>query len=186
MVQTTSKNIVETWLHQDAATLLKWIDVEPSPTDDLIFGLSVLDGLIIKVDHLLSQEENQLCLQWATVTIKLYDRLLPHISSTLQITVATKIMMLRIRLMKALGVQSHSSILDPETIVQWFQKTCNLSLAETEAMAQEWKNQPVEKIRQLRQLKNQLQILVQLSQIPHILSSYPELMPWLNLKSQLP
>jgi len=188
MVQALSKLTVDIWLQQDMETLLNWINADRPSIDSLDpnLGLSLFDGLILRVDNLLLQGANQTSLQWSDVTLRLCDRLLQNAPLSLQATLMTKAMMLRVRLIKALGIQVNHPILDPKVIIQWFQKNCELSLVEAKENTQDWHNQPIEKIRQLRQLKNQLRVLVELNQIPQIHSNYPEIVPCLNLQSQLP
>ena len=88
--------------------------------------------------------------------------------------------------MQTLGLQANHPVLDPQVVKQCFQQTCEFFLAEAEAMAQNWRNLPVYQIRQLRQLKNRLWMMVQLRHIPQVRSCYPDLEPWLNLQLQLP
>ena len=80
MVQALSKLTVDIWLQQDMETLLNWINADRPSIDSLDpnLGLSLFDGLILRVDNLLLQGANQTSLQWSDVTLRLCDRLLQN------------------------------------------------------------------------------------------------------------
>jgi hypothetical protein len=185
MLQAPSQFSVNQWLQQDVDTLLTWIDQQRSLIDNSL-SLSLIDGLILRVDYFLSERNYKLSSQWATLTFKLCDHLLQNDSCSDRDFLLIKVMMLRVRLIQTFGEQNNHPILDPNIIVQWFKQTCNLSLDEVCTMAKNWRNYPVEKIRRLRQLKNRLRVLVQLSQVSQSLAHFPDLEPWLTIQSQLP
>lgn len=126
--------------------------------------------------------------KWAEVATTIYDRLADAAKqkkpgSGESFTISS--MMLRAVAIAKLGVISDHPVLDVNLILQWFWDNIKESREEVEKKATNWKTLPIEEIRQLRQLKNRLNVIAALADSDkYVLNE--ELNTWLSVREKLP
>ncbi|XXF77901.1 hypothetical protein P2318_33350 [Myxococcaceae bacterium GXIMD 01537] len=125
-------------------------------------------------------------LAWARVALGVYSALAEKASGRDSTSLMSAAMNLRASMIREFGAQKANEVLDPEHIVAWFHRIAPLSIEEaTRFCAQDLPTLPIETIRQLRALKNALNV-VDLIARPDLLLAHPELERWLQIKPRLP
>ncbi|NJL69354.1 MAG: hypothetical protein HC894_27090 [Microcoleus sp. SM1_3_4] len=94
-------------------------------------------------------------------------------------------MMLRAGAIAKLGIISNDPVLDVNLILQWFWDNIKQSREDVEQKAANWKTLPIGEIRELRQLKNRLQVIAALTDLDRYVLD-EELNTWLALREKLP
>lgn len=126
--------------------------------------------------------------QWAEVATTIYDRLADdaeHKKTGSGESFRISSMMLRAGTIAKLGVISDHCVLDVNLILQWFWDNIKESPEDVEKKAANWKMLPIAEIRELRQLKNRLKVIVALADSDkYVLDE--KLNTWLNLREKLP
>ena len=124
-------------------------------------------------------------IEWAKIGVDLYEHLAKTANCREKYALLLSAMHLRAFFILKRGAVPKDPILDIEILVQWFVTSVNISLNEAEKKAGNWKNLSIEKIRELRDIKNQLAIFKELAS-KGLVNSYPEITRWLALRPMLP
>ncbi|KYC35939.1 hypothetical protein WA1_48900 [Scytonema hofmannii PCC 7110] len=124
-------------------------------------------------------------LNWAKVAVHIYDYLEQTADSREKMALSLSSMNLRAYFIGKFGVVRGDVVLDLSRIVQWFIAGLPLSIEQATEDANRWMDLTIERIRALRDLKNQLAVFEGLAN-NNLLENYPELNNWLQLRSKLP
>ncbi len=133
-------------------------------------------------------EANQTNIKWAEIATKIYERLAAIADKSKSgsgESLRISSMMLRAGMIDKFGVVDHHPVLDINIILQWFRQNLKLSCEEVEKKAANWRVLPVEEIRELRQLKNRLQVISAIND-SNKFGLEPEIKAWLSLREKLP
>ncbi|HIK09310.1 MAG TPA: hypothetical protein IGS52_03410 [Oscillatoriaceae cyanobacterium M33_DOE_052] len=133
-------------------------------------------------------QANSTNIKWAEIATKIYDRLAAIADKSKSgsgESLRISSMMLRAGMIDKFGVVDHHPVLDINIILQWFRQNLNLSCEEVEKKAANWRVLPVEEIRELRQLKNRLQVISAIND-SNKFGLEPEIKAWLSLREKLP
>jgi len=130
----------------------------------------------------------ELDLDWAKIAISIYDQLAKKVESKSQReSLMYSQMNLRAFLIARLGAVPGHPILDPQPIINWFFDSLTLTVEEASERAARWTDLEIERVRELRRIKNRLspiKVLKEANMLPH--DSYSSLSSWLSIRSQLP
>ncbi|GAB4296367.1 MAG: hypothetical protein Fur0025_33880 [Oscillatoriaceae cyanobacterium] len=135
-----------------------------------------------------SYEANTTDIKWAEIATTIYERLAAIADkkkSGSGESLRISAMMLRAGMIDKFGVVSYHPILDINIIFQWFRQNLKLSCEEVEKKAANWRILPVEEIRELRKLKNRLQVISAIND-SHKFGLEPDIKAWLSLRKLLP
>ncbi|MBW4577689.1 MAG: hypothetical protein KME08_20850 [Aphanothece sp. CMT-3BRIN-NPC111] len=138
-------------------------------------------------------------LEWAKVAISVYDLLAKKYSESSGFdSFIRSSMMLRAYLILKLGATPGDLVLDPNLIVNWFFDNLKISFKEAWTIASDWRTlsrdkfkelmqnkQQIEKLRELREIKNRLGAIKLLSQSKQFTLD-EEISNWLSLQEKLP
>lgn len=124
-------------------------------------------------------------LNWAKVAVHIYEHLEQTASSREKMALSLSSMNLRAFFIKRFGVVPEDTVLDLNRLVRWFMAGLPLSIDHATEQADQWTELSIERIRALRDIKNQLAVFEQLTS-SDLLENYPELNNWLKLKNKLP
>ena len=135
-------------------------------------------------------------LLWAEVAISVYERLAQEAkdkandaSRDSADSATISAMMLRAASIAKHGSISGDRVLDVNRIISWFWDSLTISRQEAATLAAKWTELSIEKIRELRQIKNRLGVISLLADSEKCVSpelQEPELQAWLSLRRQLP
>jgi hypothetical protein len=95
---------------------------------------------------------------WAEVAVLIYHRLAESRDSGRE-SLMVSAMMLRAKAITKFGIVPDHFLLDIDLIIRWFGDSLTMSYIEASKKATNWKNCQVSEIRQLRQIKNNLQVI---------------------------
>jgi hypothetical protein len=169
-------------LEQDPSSIINWLEKlleEDLPTEFTLLGLANIAAF--KAYDSPNTENNSI--KWAKVAILIYDKLALNESKlSINNSFITSSMMLRVGMINKFGSINNHSILDIDIVLQWFKENLKLSYAEVKEKITNWNLFPIDEIRELRQLKNYLQVISFLNK------SYldSELRTWIALRNLLP
>ena len=124
-------------------------------------------------------------IRWAGVAVIAYEKIAVKMNPSMTDSLIFSSMMLRANMISKFGVFAGHPVLDIDTILNWFQTHLKLSYDEVSQKAQNWKKCQVQEIRELRKLKNRLQIISVLAQSEQVALT-TEIYSWLALRDQLP
>ena len=124
-------------------------------------------------------------LNWAKLAVRIYKHLEQTADLREKKALSLSSMNLRAYFIKRFGVLPGDSLLDLTRLVQWFMAQLSLSIDEANEDASRWTKLSIERIRELRDIKNQLAVFEQLAN-SSCLENYPELNLWLKLRNKLP
>ena len=154
----------------------------------------------IAFDHAAKLARDHSSLEWAGIALRAADLEKKQSSPVVREWVDCKAMMLRAKLIAAMGSQSGHAILGKEDIVRWFTDDLDLSLnmARTKAMSigselreaiESGDKDAIERVavglRSLRRIKNRLNVLKLLAECGEI-ADEPLVNEWLGVCEQLP
>lgn len=123
---------------------------------------------------------------WAEVAVLIYRQLAEsRINGGESLMVSA--MMLRAKAISNVssGVVPGHFLLDIDLIIRWFCDSLTMSYNEASQKAMNWKNCQISEIRQLRQIKNNLQVISTLANSDKC-TLEAELQKWLALRERLP
>ena len=121
---------------------------------------------------------------WGEVAVLIYHRLAEsRINGGESLIVSA--MMLRAKAIAKFGVVPGHFLLDIDLIIRWFCDSLTMSYNEASQKAMNWKNCQISEIRQLRQIKNNLQVISTLANSDKCTLEV-ELQQWLALQERLP
>jgi hypothetical protein len=94
-------------------------------------------------------------------------------------------MLLRTAMIAEFGSVDDHLVLDSNQIIYWFFHSLTMSLDEVTQKAENWKELNIEDIRELRRIKNRLNIIVVLAESDKFMIN-EEIRAWLSLRDRLP
>ena len=126
-------------------------------------------------------------LMWARTAIEIYEYLIGKTKNkhSTSLSYEQSMMLLRAFCIVKLGSVPGDPILDVNDIIQWFFQNKEMSFDKAQEKAWNWRERPLEEIRNLRYIKNRLSVL------KYLFRNYPletsrELDDWLALWDKLP
>jgi hypothetical protein len=123
---------------------------------------------------------------WARIALRVYEALLNHAPPRSAHSTRISAMNLRARMIASVGPQEGDAVLDPKVIVEWFRGIARMSPEDAAKVASaDLRMIPIETLRELRDIKNALNVLSLLEGIG-LEQKHPELRDWLQLKPMLP
>lgn len=150
----------------------------PSQKFDWI-GLAEATGL---------KARSELSLEWAEISIAIYDQLAQKVESKSRSeSLMHSQMTLRAFFIRRLGAKVGHPVLDPQPIVGWFVNNLQMSLEQAAEESSHWTELDIAKIRELRRIKDRLapiKLLKDGGMLPHNVDAM--LSSWLGIRSQLP
>lgn len=123
-------------------------------------------------------------LQWAYLAVRVYDHLLE--TTDAQESLGNSQMMVRAYMINHLGSLAKDPVLDSNILMHWFFQQLTISFADAVQQLDEWPKRRIEWIRNLRQIKNRLSILMPLYQKGQLTTTDGELSKWFSIYSKLP
>ncbi|NJK69586.1 MAG: hypothetical protein HC941_26435 [Microcoleus sp. SU_5_3] len=190
MTQSPTTISVDRILEQDAESVLIWVNnifsgKTAQPQD---FNWLLLADVASTKARKGENESGLFDRTWAEVAVTIYDRLAESAEqkkpgSGESFTISS--MMLRAGAIAKLGIISNDPVLDVNLILQWFWDNIKQSREDVEQKAANWKTLPIGEIRELRQLKNRLQVIAALTDLDRYVLD-EELNTWLALREKLP
>ena len=178
-------------LQQDAESAWAWLQNILARDSDLPAEFNWLGLAEAAADNAYassSYEANTTDIKWAEIATTIYERLAAiadKAKSGSGESLRISAMMLRAGMIDKFGVVSDHPVLDINIIFQWFRQNLKLSCEEVEKKAANWRVLPVEEIRELRQLKNRLQVISAIND-SNKFGLEPDIKAWLSLRKQLP
>jgi len=175
-------------LQQSADQTFEWIqnawrDTQLVPKDFNWLGLAEVAAFQARRGNEFSTRLPDLV--WAKIAIAIYEYLIEKTGRAHKQSFELSIMSLRAHCIIALGSVPDDPILDVNRIVQWFFQNVEMTLDEAREKAANWKERPLEEIRELRYIKNRLSIIKPLF-LKESLECNQELSDWLELQEDLP
>jgi hypothetical protein len=122
---------------------------------------------------------------WAEVATFIYDQLSNGANLQKQDAYMLSSMALRAAMIEIFGEISGHPVLDLDRVINWFLDNLPMSYKEAETKAASWSKCPVEDIRELRRIKNRLNIISVLAESKKCVLN-EELNTWLSLRHKLP
>jgi hypothetical protein len=124
-------------------------------------------------------------LSWAEVATSVYEHLGNSASESAAELYRNSSMLLRTAMIAKLGSVPGNPVLDIDQVVNWFFNELKISPDEANKKATNWRNCNIQEIRELRKIKNRLNIISVLIESDK-LTPNQKLSTWLSLKSKLP
>jgi hypothetical protein len=168
-------------IQQDAAEVKDWLRRVESDEQEPPAGFNWL-GL---AEAAAFDAQSASDLAWAEVALAVYERLAAKTNPSGREPLMLSSMMLRAAMIAKLGAVSSHPILDLDQIICWFERSLAMSYQEATEKAANWRNCNPEEIRELRRIKNRLQVISVLADSGKY-SLNPELKAWLELREKLP
>ena len=188
MSQSESNNLLNELLEQDAFYVQAWLKDIWSGQLKAPEGFNWL-GLAQAATSIahsgISDDATAPDISWAEVATSIYDKLATGASPDGQKAYMLSSMMLRAAMIAKLGSISGHSVLDLDLIINWFFDNLAMSRQEVEIKVDSWIKLPIDDIRELRKIKNQLNVISVLAESGQ-LTSNQELTEWLSLRQKLP
>jgi hypothetical protein len=169
-------------LHQPPGEVEAWLAANVVPDDFNWRGLAEVaaSNALWEVPG-----DRAVSLGWARVAQLAHSRLVGAEADEYERRRSTEaVMRLRAELINRFGTVPGDPFLDCDEIVQWFLGRHDPAFDAVAADAGHWTSLPIERIRALRAIKNELSVLRLLAQCPA--STTPEAQRWLALWPQLP
>jgi hypothetical protein len=205
MSEDDAKKLLNSLLQQDATQVQAWLKSvwkgeQKIPENFNWEGLAVVAADKARGNDT-SLEQESPNLEWAKVAI-LVDDLLAETHPDMKHSFTLDAMTLRAYMISKLGHIPGHKILDGSCIVNWFLNNLKFSPQEALTIASLWRNllkykaqeltqnqqkfaEVIEKIRELRQIKNQLAVIKLLSQNKQV-NLDEKVNNWLSIQKQLP
>jgi hypothetical protein len=125
-------------------------------------------------------------LWWAQIALRVYGVLAERASSRESHSLMLSAMNLRASMIREFGSRQGDDVLDPESIVAWFQRVATLSMEDAaKASSEDLRTLPMEMLRKLRDIKNALNVVALVSETGGV-RKHPEVEGWLQLRTRLP
>jgi hypothetical protein len=126
-------------------------------------------------------------LPWAHIALVVYGVLAERASADEKHSLMLSAMNLRGWLIVELGPREGDPVLDPETIVAWFQSLATMPIEEAarRVSSEDWRTMPIETLLKLRYIKSALNVVTLISGTG-VVPRHPELENWLQLRPKLP
>lgn len=124
-------------------------------------------------------------LQWAEVALLTYKFLAEKVDRASRQSYETSAMMFRVKMISQLGANVENSVLNPRLVEEWFFKRLPFSKEKAVNKAADWPKRPIEEIRQLRFIKNRLNVIKQLRKEGYLRDN-AELSEWVRISESLP
>jgi hypothetical protein len=135
-----------------------------------------------------SRAQHERSVECARMAVSVYEGLATALEGEWN-TYLYSAMNLRAWMIRELGAREGDTVLDPERVVAWFQRTATLSFEEAVRWCAVWaadpESVPLDMLRTLRAIKSTLRVLDFVSEAG-ALGHHPELTAWLRLGPQLP
>lgn len=170
------------WLQQEAAEVQGWLrriesgELNP-PQKFNWLGLAEAAAF---------DAESASDLSWAEVATSVYERLAAETAnSSARESLMISSMLLRAAMIAKLGPVPGHSVLDIDQIICWFCDSLTLSRDSATKKAANWRECNIEEIRELRRIKNRLQVISALADSDKCVLNQ-ELKAWLSLWEELP
>lgn len=132
----------------------------------------------------------EISLLWAKIAVVVYTYLYSSLDNTddpHRVSLECYEMRLRKICIAKFGPQKNEALLDPEYIVEWFFSNTKLSLDEVKALLNRLSELSVEKILELRSIKERLRVIKELYDDHYISAdAIPEIEKWLSIRTDLP
>jgi len=190
MTQSPTTISIDSILEQDAESVLIWVKkiFSDQATQPQEFNWLLLADVSSAKARKGQNSSGLPDREWAEIATTIYDRLADdaeHKKTGSGESFRISSMMLRAGAIAKLGVISDHCVLDVNLILQWFWDNIKESPEDVEKKAANWKMLPIAEIRELRQLKNRLKVIVALADSDkYVLDE--KLNTWLNLREKLP
>jgi hypothetical protein len=168
-------------IQQDAAEVKDWLRRVESDEQEPPAGFNWL-GL---AEAAAFDAQSASDLAWAEVAITVYERLAESTNPSGRESLMLSSKMLRAAMIAKLGAVPDHPILDLDQIICWFERSLTMSYQEATEKAANWRKCNPEEIRELRRIKNRLQVISVLADSDKY-SLNPELKAWLELREKLP
>ncbi|WP_161938056.1 hypothetical protein [Mastigocoleus testarum] len=124
-------------------------------------------------------------LDWADISIRAYEKLLSEHSEDMGKSFYISSMILRTSMIGMFGPSKGHPILDVDTIISWFNKYTKIPFEVAKSKSASRERCTIEDLRQLRNIKNRLAVISELSKIKDVqLDEY--LQKWLDIRGDLP
>ncbi|MDC0709221.1 hypothetical protein POL68_12180 [Stigmatella sp. ncwal1] len=176
---TTLLQTVLSWPLQQAAAWLDGLAIG-EPVEGEYFNWELLAFTAAARAH----EERSLL--WARIALRVYGVLAERASARERHSFMLSAMNLRASMICEFGAREGDDVLDPESIVAWFQRFATMSIEEAARVSSEdLRTLPMEMLRKLRDIKNALNVVALLSETG-VVQKHPELESWLQLRPRLP
>jgi len=172
--------------------LRELIDLPPAALiarlqDDPVPALNWLGLAEVASMHALPLEPagTDVTMSWARVAEIAYERLAADAGTDAERSrYAEAMARLRADLIKRHGPRVGDPFLDCDHVIEWFLSRHATDLEAAERDADGWRDLPIERIRELRKVKNELAIIARLERCPRYPT--PEIQRWLSLRGRLP
>lgn len=124
-------------------------------------------------------------LEAAKAVLLIYKYLAENIDRSSRDSYEASAMMFRALMIKQLGVDFESPVLNPGKVEGWFFKRLPFSLEETANKVSKLSSLPIREIKQLRRIKNRLQVIKELQREGYFKDN-TELSEWIRISESLP
>ena len=187
MNQLKSTKLLNKLLQQDATEVLAWLKEVwsgelRSPINFNWHGLAEAAANEARLNY--GDGSPVFNLTWAEIAILIYDRLAELAGELAGESFLISSMLLRAAMIAELGVIPGHPVLDIDRVINWFFHSLKMSPDEATKKAANWRNCSIEEIRELRKIKNRLNVISVLVESGKFVPI--ELSTWLSLQSQLP
>ncbi len=188
MTQSLSTIELNQILTQDVDSVLNWLKNLASGKSTAPRGFNwhgLAEAAAFNAREGSPQEATKLNLKWAEVSVTAYEGLAAKTNPSMADSLMFSSMMLRANMISKLGAVPGHPVLDVDVIINWFEKNLTMSQDEVSKKAQNWQQCQIEEIRELRKIKNYLQVISVLAKSDKVVLN-PEIYSWLALREQLP
>jgi hypothetical protein len=187
MNQLEPTKILSKLLDQDPAEVLSWLKQVwsgelRSPINFNWHGLAEAAANEARLDY--GNGSPTLNLTWAEVATSIYDRLAELAGESAGESFVISSMLLRAAMIAELGAIPGHPVLDIDRVIDWFLHSLKMSPDEAAKKAANWRNCSIDEIRELRRIKNRLNVVSVLVESGKFVPI--ELNTWLSLQSRLP
>lgn len=179
----TKNSLLQTVLQWPLSQVTAWLDGhavgEPVGQEDFNWDLFAFTAA--------RRAREERSLPWAHIALRVYAVLAERSPVGSMHSFMLSAMSLRAWMINELGAREGDTVLDPEIIFGWFQRVAVVPLEEAARLVdtQDWSTLPIETLRELRSIKNALNVLSFLPETEGV-RRHPELEGWLQLRSRLP
>lgn len=131
------------------------------------------------------EARSQKNLTWAEVAVTIYQRLVDSTDSAHKAGLISSMMHLKAFMITQLGVVHNNTILDPNSIVQWFFESLPYNYEQTKLKSAHWRTLNIQEMKALKLIKSRLSVIASLVDDNKIHPN-TELQAWLSLQKDLP
>ena len=122
---------------------------------------------------------------WAEIAVHVYAWLARRSEPRFAASFRLSEMHVRAHQISSFGACTGHTIRDPQSLLEWFHNGRTLSYSQASVKAANWQQLPIEEVAQLRAIKNQLGVFLNL--LNHLSTSdRNEIQGWLELRPSLP